>query len=121
MCSDFFSSNNNTSNKVIKRDRKKFSSSRRVTRDNKLWTLYKQWHRPINIKTVHKPFYSIPRATSIDSDCCRLLTGQRSQQQCRQITLQTVLINKPKFLKATSHTEIREVEILRYMVLEALS
>ena len=33
--------------------------------------LHKQWHRPMS-KRFTKPPYSISRATSIDSDCCRL-------------------------------------------------
>ena len=32
--------------------------------------LYKQWHRPIPKRFI-KPPYSISRAASIDSDCCR--------------------------------------------------
>ena len=36
--------------------------------------LYKQWHRPIISKWFIKPPHSISRATSIDSDCCRLPT-----------------------------------------------
>ena len=47
--------------------------------------------------------------------------GQRSQQQSGQIMPQPVLINKPKFLKATYHTEIGKIEIPRSMVVEALS
>ena len=35
--------------------------------------LYKQWHRPISKQSI-KPPYSISRATSIDSECCRLPT-----------------------------------------------
>ena len=35
--------------------------------------LYKQWHRPISKRFI-KPPYSISRATSIDSQCCRLPT-----------------------------------------------
>ena len=35
--------------------------------------LYKQWHRPISKRFI-KPPYSISRATSIDSECCRLPT-----------------------------------------------
>ena len=34
--------------------------------------------------------------------------GQRSQQQSGQSTLQSVLVNKPKFLKATHNAEIRK-------------
>ena len=47
--------------------------------------------------------------------------GQRSQQQSGQITLQSVLINESKFLKATHRTKIRKIEIPRSMVVEALS
>ena len=46
---------------------------------------------------------------------------QCSQQQSGQITLQPVLINKPKFLKATHQTKIKKIEISRYMVVETLS
>ena len=35
--------------------------------------LYKQWPRPISKRFI-KPPYSISRAASIDSDCCRLPT-----------------------------------------------
>ena len=35
--------------------------------------LYKQWHPPISKRFI-KPPYSISRATSIDSECCRLPT-----------------------------------------------
>ena len=35
--------------------------------------LYKQWHRPISKWFIKYP-YSISRAASIDSDCCRLPT-----------------------------------------------
>ena len=39
----------------------------------KVVRLYKQWHRPISKRFI-KPPYSISRAASIDSDCCRLPT-----------------------------------------------
>ena len=71
-----------------------------------------QWHRPMS-----KRFKS-------NLDRLELLSpthGQRSQQQSGQITLQSVLINKPKFLKATHRTEMRKIEITRSMVVEALS
>ena len=64
--------------------------------------------------------YSISRATSINSECCRLPTISISRQQSGQITLQSVFI-KPKFLKATRHAEIRKIEIPRSMVVEAPS
>ena len=78
---------------------------------------------PINIKTVNET--SLLR-TSIESNLDRLgllspTHGQRSQQQRGQITLRSVLINKPKFLKATHHTEIRKIEIPTSMVEDALS
>ena len=39
----------------------------------KVMRLYKQWHRPISKRFI-KPPYSISRATSFDSECCRLPT-----------------------------------------------
>ena len=39
----------------------------------KVIRLYKRWHRPIPKRFI-KPPYSISRATSIDSECCRLPT-----------------------------------------------
>ena len=80
---------------------------------------YKQWHRQIS-KTVHQT-----SLLHIDSNLDRvgLLSpahGQRSQQQSGHITLQTVLINNSKFLKAPHRTEIRKIEIPRSMVVEAL-
>ena len=39
----------------------------------KVMRLYKQWHRSISKRFI-KPPYSISRATSIDSECCRLST-----------------------------------------------
>ena len=83
--------------------------------------LYKQWHRPIS-KWFTKPPYSILRAASIDSDCCRLLTTSGlSQQQTGQITLQPVSIKETKFLKAIHRTKIRKTELPRSMVVEALN
>ena len=46
---------------------------------------------------------------------------RRSQQQSGKITLQPVLINKSKFLKAAHRTKIRKVDVPRSMVVEALS
>ena len=87
----------------------------------KVMRLYKQWHRPVSKWFIKSP-YSISRAASIDSDCCRLpTTSGLSQQQNGQITLQPVLINMSKFLKATLRTKIRKIEIPRSMLVEALS
>ena len=66
---------------------------------------------PINIKTVRQT----PLLHIIESNLDRLgllspTRDQRSQQQTGQITLQPVLINKSKFLKATRNTKIRKLK-----------
>ena len=54
-----------------------------------------------NSKRFIKPPYSVSRAiTSVDSECCRLPTTSVLSKK-RKNTLQPVLINKSKFLKAT--------------------
>ena len=63
-----------------------------------------------NIKTVHQT-----SLLYIESNLDRLgllspTHGHRSQQQSGQITLQPVLIIKPKFLKATHRTKIRKLK-----------
>ena len=73
---------------------------------------------PTNVKTVNQA-----SLLNIESNLDRLgllspTHDQRSRQQSGQITLQSVLINKSKFLKATHRTEIRKIEILRSMVVE---
>ena len=78
----------------------------------KVMRLYKQWHRPISKRFI-KPPYSISRATSIDSECSAF------SAKTGKITLQPVLINKSKFLKATHFTEIRKNERPRSMVVKA--
>ena len=80
---------------------KKYSSSRRVTR--RLVMRHFIGHAPTKFETVHQTslFY-----IESNPDRLRLLSptpGQRFQQQSGQITIQSVLINKPKFLKATHH------------------
>ena len=76
-----------------------------------------------NVKTVHQS-----SLLHTESNLYRLegllspTQGQPSQQQSGQITLQSVLINRPRFLKATHRsTEIWKIEIPRYMVVEACS
>ena len=71
---------------------------------------------PTNIKTFHQT-----SLLHIESSLDRLellspTHDQRCQQQSGQITLQLVLINKSKFLKATHRSKIR-----RFMVVEGLS
>ena len=66
---------------------------------------------PTNIKTV----YQTSLLHNIESNLDRLgmlspTHDQRSQQKTGKITLQPVLINKSKFLKATHCTEIRKIE-----------
>ena len=51
-------------------------------------------------KRFIKPPYSASRATPIDSYCCRLPTA-------------SALMNRPKFLKAARHAEIRKIVIPR--------
>ena len=76
---------------------------------------------PTNVKTLHQT-----SLLHIESNLDRLgmlspTHDQRSQQKNGKITLQPVLINKSKFLKATHRTEIGKVEIPRSMVVGALS
>ena len=62
--------------------------------------------KPINVRTVNiKSSYSISRGTSTDSGLLLNMHGQCSQQQSGQSTLQSVLTNKPIFLKAACHAE----------------
>ena len=66
---------------------------------------------PTNIKTVHQT-----SLLHIESSVDRLgllspTHDQHSQEQSGQITLQPVLINKSKFLKATHRTKIRKIGI----------
>ena len=76
---------------------------------------------PTNIKTVHQTSLL---HTESNLDRLGMLSpthDQRSQQKNGKITLQPVLINTSKFLKATHYTEIRKIQIPRSMVVEALS
>ena len=107
------------SNRVIKRDTKRFLALGGLHEDKLCDTLQKR--APVNFKTIHQTSLL---HTESNLDRLGLLSpnhGQRSQQQSGQITLQSVLINKSKFLKATHHTEIRKTAIPRSMVVEALS
>ena len=82
--------------------------------------LSKRWHRPITKRFIKPPLLHIESSL----DRLGLLSpthDQRSQQQTGQITLQPVLINNSKFLKATHCTGIRKIETPRSMVVEALS
>ena len=78
---------------------------------------------PINVKTVHQT--SSLRIIESNLDRVGLLLhtthGQRSQHQSGQLVPQSVSINKPKFLKATRHTEIWKMETPWSMVVEAVS
>ena len=75
---------------------------------------------PTDVKTVHQN-----SLLHVESNLDRLgllsPTHNQRSQESEQITLQSLLINKSKFLKATHRTEIMKIEIPRSMVVEALS
>ena len=79
---------------------------------------------PTNIKTVHQTSL-LHIESNLDRPEINVVAyprlDQRSQQKNGQITLQPVLINKCKFLRATHRTKIRKIEISKSMVVEALS
>ena len=107
------------SNKVIKSDIKSVLALGRLHEDKLCDTL--QALAPTNVKTVHQT-----SLLHIENNFSRhaLLSpthSQCSQQQSGQITLQSVLTNKPKFLRAIHNTEKRKIEISRSMVVEAQS
>ena len=65
----------------------------------------------------------VPLHTEGNLDRLGLLSptrDQRYQQQSGKITLQSVLINKSKFLKITHRTKVRKIEIPRSMMVEGL-
>ena len=82
--------------------------------------LYKQWHRPKS-KTVHQTSLLHIESSLDRLGLLSLTHDQCSQQQIGQITLQPVLINKSKFLKATHCSKLWKNELPRFMVAEALS
>ena len=83
-------------NKVIRSDTIRFLTVRGLHEDN-LCDILQAMAPTNNVETVHQTSLS-----HIESNLDRLgllspTHGQRSQQQSGQITLQTVLIDKPKF------------------------
>ena len=105
--------------KVIESDTKRFLALGGLHED-KLCDIL-QATTPTNVQTVQQ--MSLFHIES-NPDRLGLLSpthSPRSQSQSGQITLQSVLINKSKFLKATHPTEKRKTEIPRSMVVEALS
>ena len=75
---------------------------------------------PTNVKTVHQTSLL---HTESSLDRLGLLSpthSQRSQQPSGQITLQSVLIDWPKFLKAPLRTEMSKIEIPRSMVVKKI-
>ena len=106
-------------NKVIKSDTKRFQALGGLHEDklcNILWAM-----APTNVETVLQTSLLHIKSNPDQFGLLSPTNGQRSQQQSGQIKLQTVLINKLKFLKATHHTEIGKIEISRSMVVEVLS
>ena len=76
---------------------------------------------PTNVKTVHQI-----SLVCFESHLDRLgllspTHDEGSQQTSGQITVKSVLINKHKFFEATRDAEMREIEISRLMVVEAIS
>ena len=66
----------------------------------------------------------VARIYKHDLDQIELLSpthGQRSQQQNGQISLQSILINTPKFLKAKHCKDKTKIEIQSSVVVETLS
>ena len=96
---------------------KRFSSSRRVTRRQVMrrFTGNGTDQCRNDSSNVLNPYREQPRSTRIVVAYPRSAFSGTKQQ----ITLHSVLINKPKFLKATHHTKIRKTEIPRSMVVEA--
>ena len=76
---------------------------------------------PTNVKTVHQTSLLHTEGSLDQLGLLSPTHDQRSQQQTGQITVQSVLTNKSKFLQITHRTKIREIEIPRSMVVEALS
>ena len=77
---------------------------------------------PTNIKTVHQTSLLHSRATSIDSECCRLpttsvLAKNRKNYAPTSFDQQVVQVSQGH----TFCTEIRKIEIPRSMVVEALN
>ena len=87
----------------------------------KVMRLYKQWHRPITKRFIKPALLHIyreqPRSTRIDVAYPRPAFSATS----RTTTFQPVLITISRFLRATHRIKIREIEIPRSMVVEALS
>ena len=78
------------------------------------------FHRPMLKRFINPPHF-ISRATPTKFNLLSPTHGQCSQQKSGQITIQSVLINTPKFLKVTRHAERREIVVLRSMAVEVLS
>ena len=101
------------SNKVIKSDPESFLALGVLHGDKLCDTLRAM--APANVKTVIKPPYSMSRATSIDSNCCRLpTTSVLSNKAANHAPIS--FDQQDQFLKATHRTENREIEIPRSMV-----
>ena len=107
------------SSKVIKSDTERFLAFGGLHEDTLCDTL--QRILPITVQTVHQTSLLYIKSNLDRLELLSPTHGQRSQQQSGQITLQSVLANKPKFLKVTHHAEIWRIELPRSMVVKALS
>ena len=89
----------------------------------KVIRLYKQWHRPISKRFI-KPPYSISRATSIDSECCRLPTTNvlsKKPEKLRKNYAPTSFDQQVQDSQGHTLYRNKKNEIPRSMVVEALS
>ena len=63
----------------------------------KVMRLYKQWHRPISKRFIKPPYSILSRATSIDSDCCRLPTTSVLSNKLDKLRFSQFLSTNPTF------------------------
>ena len=88
--------------RVIKSNSKRFLALGGLN-DDKLSNIYKQWHRSIPKRFI-KPLYSISRATSIDSDCCRLpsasvLSNKEDESHSNQFRSTNSRFSRPRVMQ----------------------
>ena len=108
------------SNKVIKSVSNTFPQLSEDCTETSYATLHKEWYPSMSkwfIKPPFTPYREQPRSTRIVAVHPRPAFSATKQK----ITLQSVLINKPKFLKVAPCRKIRKIVIPRSMAVEALS
>ena len=109
-----------STDEVSKSDSKRFLAMEGLHEDKLFETLQAIAHAIF--KAFHQTFLLHIESTPDRHELFSPTHGQRSQQQSGQMSLQSVLINKPMFLKATRRAKRRRIEIIRKsMEVEALS